>query len=79
MTIQKSEWANNIKKYVDDDLYNTFIKVADDPDLMVNIFHKENLGWVVEARNIIPDFYLDVCFTKESAISLCNSMGWSIR
>lgn len=78
MNIDSSEWAINIKKYCAD-LYDTFISVAENPELVVNVFKLKDSGWAIEARNIIPDFYLDICFTKDEAIDLCNKMNWKIR
>jgi hypothetical protein len=78
ISIHDTEWALSIKKYCNA-YYDTFIEIASNKYLQVNIYYVNNVGWVIEPRNILPDFWLDVCFTKQQAIDLCYSMKWSIR
>lgn len=77
MEIAETEWAKDIKKYVPS-MYDMFINIASDPELMVNVYKRDGY-WAIEARNILEDFILDYTFTKEQAIALCFEMGWSIR
>ena len=55
------------------------IRLAEDPDMVVNVFKVHEVGWVIEPRNLMPDFWLDVHTTREEAINQCFELGWYIR
>lgn len=76
--IHNTEWALGIKQFCNN-YYDTFIEIATNEYLQVNIYYVDTVGWVIEPRNILPDFWLDICFTKQQAVDLCNKMEWSIR
>lgn len=73
-----TDWGNMWWK-ISQEIYPIAMEIAEHPNLMVNIYEVEDVGWVIEPRNILPDFWLDVCFTKQQAIDLCYKMDWSIR
>lgn len=77
MNYENTEWAIEYKT-VCPEAYELAIKLANHPDLMVNIVPKNGL-YMLEARNLIPDFPLAYTYTKEQAYNLCVEMNWSIR
>lgn len=76
--IENSNWAKEIKEIFDTETYQLALEIASDPNLVVNIYQVNDL-WIIEPRNILPDFWLYATFTKLQAYELCRSMEWFIR
>lgn len=77
MNYENTEWAKEYKT-VCPDAYDLALKIANHPDLMVNIVPKNGL-YMIEPRNLVPDFPLAYTYSKEQAYTLCVEMNWSIR
>ena len=75
---RNSDWGK-MWKDICPEAYELAIEIAEHPDLMVNIYEVKGFGWVIEPRNILPDFWLNLHFTRQQAIDECFKLGWYIR
>ena len=78
MDIKETKFAK-MWKSICPDVYDLAIWIATNEYLIVNIYKVPDIGWVIEPRNILPDFWLNVHFTREQAINECIDMNWTIR
>lgn len=77
MNYRETEWAK-MWENICPEAYDLAMEVAEHPELQVNVYKVEDL-WVIEPRNIVPDFWLDAHYTRQKAIDQCFEMGWYIR
>lgn len=77
MTYANTAWAIEYKETCPE-AYNLAMEIAEHPFLVVNIVPMDNM-YMIEPRNILPDFPLAYCYTRKQAYELCVEMGWVIR
>jgi hypothetical protein len=79
--IKNSKWAKEFKKDCPT-AYNEAIKLAQDPNLEVDVYKSDEAGafmgdfqWVIATEK---NFWMDAKKTKKEALALCKEMGWKL-
>ena len=81
--IKRSPWARRFKKLAPTS-YARALEYAAEPGLLVSIELRSDISvdnpvWaivVMDPRSGDVDFWMDTVRTKESAVKLCEAMGW---